>query len=237
MAGMYTPEDDAAALASRRRALRAFTAAVSAHLRGLDAPQTYLEAERAVRTVTAADRILERLPPDAGDDIASAPPDPERLLLRADADRLMAAASLIAKPETLADGDRAMRYALAADRMLIQIYGPPRAAKGSAAEEDSEGNDDQTLCEKFLWKISNMCHHKASRDGYWPDGSPYDPEMPDYWDVTPGDVLDATAAANEAAGKPVPMLEARRQIQHAYDTLPRDEFEKRWPGGKAFLPP
>ena len=64
-----TPEDDGAALKSRREALRGFVNDIADHVQTLSLPESYLEAERACRCVTIHDRVIQTLPLIAGDDL------------------------------------------------------------------------------------------------------------------------------------------------------------------------
>jgi hypothetical protein len=87
---------DSDALKQRREALRAFVDGIASHVGAPLKP----EAEALIT--------------------------PIRRLLRRYADRVMEVATLLAKPDSFLEGERARRYALAADRMLAQLYEAPR---------------------------------------------------------------------------------------------------------------
>jgi|GEM_PF-1769789 len=121
-------ETDALALKQRREALRGFVDTIANHTQSLDLPETYLEAERAARAITVHARAIAILPLITGDnesDHAQAAIKPIRRRLRRYADRVMEAVTFITKPDSFLEGERAGRYALAADRMLAQIYEAP----------------------------------------------------------------------------------------------------------------
>lgn len=113
--------EDVAALDARRERLRAFAADVAETVEAIAMPETFLEGERAVRTVTIADRILARLPDTP--EVRS----PARLRLRGHADRLLDAVYALPKPDTFLEAYRAGRFALAADTMLSQLYEQPKS--------------------------------------------------------------------------------------------------------------
>ncbi len=127
-------QSDAEALKARREALRGFVDGIAEHLRTIDLPQSFLEAERAARTLTVTDRALQVLPAFAGDLLAEndAPKiAPLRRHIRKLADKVMGAARIVPKPDTWLEGERASRYALACDRMLGQLYEAPKPVKVS----------------------------------------------------------------------------------------------------------
>ena len=146
-----TPEDDAAALAIRRANLRAFVEDVVEVVRNLPMPDTYLEAERSVRVVTVADRFIVRVPDEEDDlSVSSCGGDekkavtPARKALRRYADQLMAAVARIPKPDSYLEGERAARYALACDRMLVQLYTAPKADTSVADDSDADDTSVRT---------------------------------------------------------------------------------------------
>ncbi|MEI9905845.1 MAG: hypothetical protein WDN06_19445 [Asticcacaulis sp.] len=116
-------------------------------------------------------------------------------------------------PETFAEADRAVRAVTAADRMLVQLYTPAKTAKAGRPvciddidEIDEEPYDEADPMRHILeHRLAEITRETAS--GYWPDGSDYNPENLDYWQTTPSDVIDAAAAANRAAGKPVTLVD------------------------------
>jgi hypothetical protein len=132
-------ETDALALKRRREALRVFVDEIASHIQTLDLPETYLEAERAARAIAVHDRAIETLPLIIGDnesDHAQAALKPIRRLLRRYADRVMEAVTFIPRPDNFLEGERAGRYALAADRMLAQMYEAPKPAKAARFADD-----------------------------------------------------------------------------------------------------
>ncbi len=182
-------ETDALALKRRREALRVFVDEIASHIQTLDLPETYLEAERAARAITVHDRTIETLPLIIGDnesDHAQAALKPIRRLLRRYADRVMEAVTLIPKPDNFLEGERAGRYALAADRMLAQMYEAPKPAKAARFADDDmdETEETETSGEQPNWRLEYIT--KADRRlsrfagdcGIWPDGTPFDPDTP-----------------------------------------------------------
>ncbi len=166
MAYDLTPaERDAAALETRRKALRGFVEDIAAHVRHQDLPETYLDADRAVRAIAVADKFLERMPPekpaapsvspaDAGEETMSPVRDPHRLALRAYADRVMAAAVAIDKPDGPLEAWRAVRYARSADRMLLQLYSPPKSSDDDFYDGDNGDDSEYGGMDAFdAWRI------------------------------------------------------------------------------------
>jgi hypothetical protein len=151
----HIPEDDAEALRVRRAELHDFMREIAAAALMLPAPETYLEAERAVRAITMADRMAQMLrdkalgkAEEAREEKQDTPPppktasrhrptglpingaerearDPIRKALRMLADRLMAAAKTIPLPCDAITALRALRYARACERILTQLYAAP----------------------------------------------------------------------------------------------------------------
>ncbi len=219
------PNPDLAALEMRQADLRLFVEEMAEIVMALPMPETFAEADRSVRAITAADRFLQRVPAvpayevksEPGKDGTSPVRDPLRLRLRGHGDAVMAATRQITKPACFLEGERALRYALSANRMLTQLYTPPKATKPSrpawldSEDDDAELFDTSRYADPLEAKLADRLCAEARKAaiaaGYWPDGSDYNPEDPDYWKNTPSDVIDATAAANRAAGKPVPMPE------------------------------
>ena len=225
-----TPNPDLATLERLQADLRLFVEEMTEIVMALPMPETFAEADRSVRAVTAADRFLQRVPPSPAYEVKGGPVepgqkgvspvrDPLRLKLRPHANKVMAATRQITKPASFLEGERALRYALSANRMLTQLYTPPKAARPSRdAWRDSDadpwseeptytGPYADALEAKLADRLCAEARKAAIAAGHWPDGSDYNPEDPDYWKNTPSDVIDAAAAANRAAGKPVPMPE------------------------------
>ena len=220
-----TPNPDLAALETREADLRLFVEEMADIVMALPMPKTFAEADRAV---TAADRFLQRVPPSPAYEVKGGPVepgkergspvrDPHRLKLRTHGDKLMATARGIDKPTCFLEGERALRYALSTHRMLTQLYTPPKATRPSrpawldSEDDDADLFDTSRYADPLEAKLADRLNAEARKAaiaaGHWPDGSDYNPEDPDYWKNTPEDVIDATAAANRAAGKPVPMPE------------------------------
>ena len=116
-----TTDDDATALKARRERLRILAAQVAEVVESIAMPDTFLEAERAARTLTVADRMILRLSPDEPESVK-----PARQRLRVYAHRLLAAIENLTLPVTFLEGERASRCVLATDRMLSQLYEAPR---------------------------------------------------------------------------------------------------------------
>ncbi|MFT4076429.1 MAG: hypothetical protein QM647_12965 [Asticcacaulis sp.] len=170
--------------------MRAFVDDIASHIQTLDLPTTYLEAERAARAITVHDRAIETLPLIPGDtasDHADAAIKPLRRLLRRYADRVMEAVTLITKPDSFLEGERAGRYALAADRMLSQLYEAPRAdtpkpAKAARFADDLDDEDDQAEATdwraEFMARVERYATGCVRRSGIWPDGTAFDKDAP-----------------------------------------------------------
>jgi hypothetical protein len=183
-------ETDAFALKRRREAFRVFVDTIASHIQTLDLPETYLEAERAARAITVHDRAIETLPLIIGDtesDHAQAALKPIRRLLRRYADRVMEAVTFIPKPLCFLEGERAGRYALAADRMLAQLYEAPRidtpkpAKTAHFADDDMDETDDEDTPNpraEFMKQADRYTVGYARKCGLWPDGTPFDKEAP-----------------------------------------------------------
>jgi len=149
-------EDDDEALAARRAGLRHFVKEVTAAVLVLPLPETYLEAEYAARAVTVADRVAEKLIPEA-DKLApvyfrprhvspvdfppiapqkpKTPIDHVRKALRLYTDRLLKATPQIPLPNCFLEGTRALRFAQVCERLFTQLYAKP---KGATDPEDDD---------------------------------------------------------------------------------------------------
>ncbi len=173
---------DIAALETRQADLRAFFEDIAAIVMALPMPETFIEAERSVRAVNVADRFLQTVPADETPDPAPGPDaspvrDPHRLALRTYADRLMAAARRIPKPASFLEGERAGRYAVQANRMLVQLYTAPRTGQTVAediGDSDNTDTDRQAAARVFVTNLNNITRHCAGHWGFWPDGTPYE---------------------------------------------------------------
>jgi hypothetical protein len=119
--------------------------------------------------------------------------DPVRLSLRAYADRVMEAATFIPKPDSFLEGERAGRYAAACERMLTQLYAPPKSKTPGFDAEDEDRDTpapyvkpgSQWVEEEgmFQWqldleqKLLRIARH-AKSTGFFPNGTPYPAEDP-----------------------------------------------------------
>ena len=159
-------DEDAAALKSRQAELRELGEEIAEFVMAQPLPETWLEAVRAVRSITTSDRFLQRVPPvspscaagggtiersedggrvdsdddDDDDDNTPVSPvrDPYRLRLRVHADKVMAAALDIPKPVSFLEAERAARYAENANIMLLQLYTPRKAPRPAFDDFDEE---------------------------------------------------------------------------------------------------
>ena len=196
-------EDDAAALATRRLTVRAYADRIAQIVEGLDLPETFLEAERAARAITAADRIIQQLPtipedqPEASNDDSDADQapviiKPPRRRLRARADQLLEVIGRIPDPDSFLEGERAGRCLLATDRMLSQLYEAPQSHNKpnarfpkSPAFADDLDEDESPYPSGKDWKldmqnrVDRMTKAHARNCGIWPDGSQCLPGAPE----------------------------------------------------------
>ena len=176
-------EDDATALATRRLTLRAYADHIAQVVEGIALPETFLEAERAARAVTVADRMVQQLPltdDDSTTDTGVVKPPRQRL--RVFADQLLKVIGYIPDPDSFLEGERAGRCVLATDRMLCQLYEAPQIHTGAKAkssgfaddedeQENADGSDNK-WGPAFLAKVERMTAYYAERCGIWPDGTP-----------------------------------------------------------------
>ena len=188
MTAITTPRDDLAALKGRRLHLRAWADEIAAAVEALPPPETYLDAERAARFVMRADQVILAMPVEG----ETAPADdsyldaasviaPARQRLRVYADTLIGRSMALPKPQTYLEGERATRCVLAHDRMLVQLYTPPKAPKYDPLDdliEDSEDGDDSPEANRrgvdhMLKQMNDATDRYAKFCGYWPDGEPY----------------------------------------------------------------
>jgi len=230
---------DADILKARREALRAFVDDIAAHIQKLDLPETYLEAERAARCITVHDRAIQTLPLHAGEiarqagdpanaaktdsnseshapEILAAMLKPIRRSLRRYADRVMEAVTFITRPDSFLEGERAGRYALAADRMLSQLYeapapkhfgAPARPARTRPvfaddlddAEDEDEAADPEAQARMHAALDRKTREYVRRHCGVWPDGTPYLPGEPEpQYPFDQADRVTLLAAANPA---------------------------------------
>lgn len=133
-----TTDDDAAALKARRERLRAVAIQIAEVVETIPLPHTFLEAERAARTVTIADRMILRLPPDEPEAVK-----PARQRLRIFGDRLLDTIERLTLPDTFLGAERAGRCVLATDHMLAQLYEAPKLPKQPAFADDIDDHTEQ----------------------------------------------------------------------------------------------
>lgn len=198
--GFAPDQDDATALATRRLTLRGYADRIAQIVEGLDLPETFLEAERAARAITAADRTIQQLPltpeesaPDAAPE--TSPDNPPaarkapRLRLHAFADRLLTVIGLIPDPDSFLEGERAGRCLLAADRMLSQLYEAPQSQNQTKARkfprfaDDLDDEDDREETSdwraEFMAKADRLAGAHARNSGIWPDRAAFDKDAPE----------------------------------------------------------
>ncbi len=135
--------DDAAAFRARRDMLSDFIGAVSAAVHAFAMPRSFRDAERATRVVTIGDRAIQRVA-TSEDPAISRLARAARLAFRDLGDKVMAHAHALPLPASFLDSERAYRYALSADRMLCQLYQPPKLRRRAAVPtcSDNAHSDD-----------------------------------------------------------------------------------------------
>ena len=234
---------DIAVLKARQAGLRAFMEDIAEHVMSRQLPGTFLEAERSVRAVTVADRFLQTVPASASREDggrgatpdASPVRDPYRLRLRVYADKVMEAVTFITKPDTFLEGERAGRYAWNANRMLVQLYTPPKAGKPAVGDPDMDApdmDDDAGGRDALVNRLTSMVHTCAGQWGFWPDGTPFREGCaaprthmfaPDQTWPAPGDNL---------------FDQMRNVIIASFNACARHHAESRgtWPDGTPFSP-
>ena len=168
--------DDSAALEQRRERLRAFAQKILARTESLTQPKTHLEADRAARNLTVADKVTVRLHSDTPEAA-----QPTRLRLRALGDILLDTLDRLPEPDSFLECERAGRLTLSTDRMLVQFYGVPapktRKAKSEAPPQPDMPKPGEAEAEcrdglaQIMKRINKMTREHARSIGYWPDGS------------------------------------------------------------------
>lgn len=181
--GLSTPEQDAAALLARREMLGDFIGAISAAVHAFALPRTFRDAERAARAITIGDRAVQRVTAigETGDDnhvrrLAHA----AHLLFRDQADALMAQAHALPLPKSFLESERAFRYALSADRMLLQLYQPPKVRRATAADTRADAMDatmSSDVDDLDLWKtgLETTLSELAAKHRPQPPATPAEP--------------------------------------------------------------
>ncbi len=197
MASALSPSvTDAAALQARRDMLGDFVAAVSHAVQAFGMPASYRDAERATRAITIGDRVLQRVAvlEDAGDDAhAPRPARAARLAFRDLADQVMARTQALPMPRNFLESERAFRYALSADRMLSQLYLPPKPARRlagiiaraddiCAANPSPELDDD---LDSWVHGLEDTLRDLATHGKAQPIPAPQDPAPAETTPATP----------------------------------------------------
>jgi hypothetical protein len=181
MAYDTTSAADAAALIARRERVRALAGQVAQAVEALDVPRTFFDAERAVRAITVADRMLVRLP-DPQDESEGISPARQRLRLFAD--RILAVIEGLSSPASFRDAERAARCVLATDTLLTQLYAPPKAARRpkdafDAALTDEPEDSPEIATGRLFDKLDRVALAFSREVGFYPDGTACDPAQPE----------------------------------------------------------
>jgi hypothetical protein len=248
-----TSAADAAALLARRGRMRSVAGRVAQSVEAIDMPGTFVDAERAVRAITLADRMLVRLPEPGQNGVT-----PARQRLRAFADQILAIIEALPSPKTFRDVERAARCVLASDTLLVQLYSPPKAAKrarkdrfdidacdedtGDSPEADPAESDSDGVTGALFERLDHVALAHAHQTGFYPDGTACDPARA----VEPHrlacpeemDILDQWIS--DTAGKP--FVSDERLLPLAQIMTARANASVRaqarhlgqWPDGRAF---
>jgi hypothetical protein len=226
--------DDLTALQSGRDRLRALAARVVEAIEAIPMPDSFLEAERAARAVTTADRMITRLPQD-GDAQTTL-----RNTLKTYGGRLLDTLETLPLPKTHADGERAGRCVLATERMLTQLHAPrlpkpearPRFADDLLDDETPPPDNPVDAWNEVQAMIDRATRGYAQRRDIWPDGAPYDRSR---------DVSDAFAEADasvyaRATMQDEPAMRLAELTITRVNAIARAAARRdgRWPDGSAF---
>jgi hypothetical protein len=246
--------EDAAALSARRERARAVAGRIAQAVEAMPMPRTFFDAERAVRPITVADRMLVRLPDPHGEGGIS----PARQRLRVFSDRILAAIEGLPMPETFRDAERASRCVLATDTLLTQLYTPPKAAKRARAGAfDPAALDDEPetpdSCEDsakdragvtaaLFDRLDIVALAYARETGFYPDGTACDPAGPAAPEhlACPEEIDIIDQWMNETRGKPFVESEgllplARIMTGRANGSVrAQARHSGQWPDGRAF---
>jgi hypothetical protein len=227
--------DDLTALQSGRHRLRALAARVAEAIEAIPMPDSFLEAERAARAATTADRMITRLPQD-GDAQTTL-----RATLKAYGGRLLDTLETLPLPKTHTDGERAGRCVLATERMLTQLHAPrlpkaeatrPRFADDLLDDETPPPTDPVDAWNEVQAMIDRATRGYAQRRDIWPDGAPYDRSR---------DASDAFAEADasvyaHATMEDEPAMRLAELTIARVNAIARAAARRdgRWPDGSAF---
>ncbi len=223
-------DDDLTALKQRREGLCAFADLIAEAIEGVETPETFIEADRAARYVTLADRMIVSLPHPAKSGV-----HPARKRLRRYADQLLDMLKDFPMPKTFLDGIHASRCVLAHDRMLTQLYTPPKL--GEFIEESEVETDPKiraiTAFNTMMSQANRMTTNLAAQCGYWPDGTPYEPgtrsDSHNHFDA-----IDRITMAQDI--EPHPQVRMAAMITARANALARTKALKTglWPDGSRY---
>jgi len=232
--------DDLTALQSGRDRLRALAARVAEAIEAIPMPDSFLEAERAARSVTTADRMIRHLPQDEDAQVIV------RKKLKAYGGRLLDAIETLPLPKTHTDGERAGRCVLATERMLTQLHAPrlpkaERALRFAADRMDDEPDGEAPPLDEAMraWNkvetmIDRMTRGYAAQRDTWPDGAPFDRsrDVREAFAVADASVY-ARATMEDTPAERISWLIITRVNAVARAAAVR---EGKWPDGSVFTP-
>jgi hypothetical protein len=245
MAFDRTTPQDAITLAERRARLRALGQRICDAVEAMPLPESFSEGERAARSITLADRLLERLP--GGRRAADGSIPPARQRLRAFADTVLAVIEDLPMPETFRDGERALRCVMATEKLYDQFYAPPKRSRLTMDEfgdefEDAQDDSLETMDIQIFGRIDMMSQAYARQCGFYPDGSVFEQGAPE----TPERLICAEENRlllewiNDKANHPYPPDVGMRKIAGImtarFNAIARAQARHtgKWPDGKAF---
>jgi hypothetical protein len=245
MAFDRTTPEDAAALAEGRARMRALAGRICDAVEAMPLPETFGEGERAARTLTFADRLLERLP--GGRRAADGSIPPARQRLRDFADTVLTVIEDLPMPETFRDGERALRCVAATERLYDQFYAPPKRTRLTMDEfgdefEDEQDDSPEAADIRVFKTIDRMSLTYARERGFYPDGSVFErgaPEAPERL-VCAEESRLMLEWINDKANHPYPPDVGMRKIAQIiiarFNAVARAQARHTgtWPGGEAF---
>jgi hypothetical protein len=238
MAFDRTTPEDAAALSEGRARMRALAGRICDAVEAMPLPETFYEGERAARTLTFADRLLERLP--GGRRSAEGAVSPARQRLRVLAETVVSIIENLDMPETFRDGERALRCVAATEKLYEQFYAPPKPSRLTADEFEPEDDDSHEAAGlRAFERIDHLSMVYARECGFYPDGSAYETEAPERLCCEEETRLIAKWLA-DAAAHPFPPEEGTRMIAQImtarFNAIAKAQARHvgTWPDGKAF---
>lgn len=227
--------DDLTALQSGRARLRALAARVAEAIEAIPMPDSFLEAERAARAVTTADRMISRLPQDEDEAQAAI-----RATLKTYGGRLLDTLETMPLPKTHTDGERAGRCVLATERMLTQLHAP-RLPKAEATrhrfaddllDDETPPGDPVDAWNEVQSMIDKATRGYAERRNIWPDGAVFNRSR---------DVSEAFAEADasvyaRATMQDEPAMRLAQLTIARVNAIARAAARRdgKWPDGSAF---